>query len=172
LLLQILLFLISAAQWNGLFVFLLIFPTGRFVPSWSWLIILLSDLAFLVFNPTLFPGWASVLNAPMVSAAVNLVELGGPLAIMLYRYVRVFDAGQRQQTKWFVYALAVGLALGVIVAAIPAVTPVDSPFQLLGATSGPLALAFIPLGLGVAILRYHLWDIDVIINRTLVPLGF
>ncbi len=168
LLLQILLFLISAAQWNGLFVFLLIFPTGRFAPRWSWLIILLSDLAFLVVNPTLFPGWASVLNAPVVSAAVNLVEIGGPLAIMVYRYVRVFDAVQRQQTKWFVYALAIGLAVGVIVAALPAVTPVDSPFQLLGATSGPLALAFIPLGLGVAILRYRLWDIDVIINRTLV----
>jgi hypothetical protein len=168
LLLQILLFLISGAQWTGLFAFLLIFPTGRFVPRWSWLIILLSDLSFLVFNPTLFPNWAPVLKAPVVGAAVNLLELGGPLAIMVYRYVRVFNAVQRQQTKWFVYALAAGLALGVIMAALPAVTPVDSPFQLLSATSGPLVLAFIPLGLGVAILRYRLWDIDVIINRTLV----
>jgi hypothetical protein len=168
LLLQILLFLISATQWTCLFVFLLIFPTGRFVPRWSWLIILLSDLSFLAFNPTLFPDWAPVLNTPVVSAAVNLLELGCPLAIMVYRYVRVFNAAQRQQTKWFVYALAAGLALGVIVAALPAVTPVDSPFQLLSAISGPLALAFIPLGLGVAILRYRLWDIDVIINRTLV----
>ncbi|HEY6540683.1 MAG TPA: hypothetical protein VIZ18_07085 [Ktedonobacteraceae bacterium] len=168
LLLQILLFLISAAQWTGLFAFLLIFPTGRFVPRWSWLIILLSDLSFLVFNPGLFSGWAPVLNAPVVSAAVNLLELGGPLAIMVCRYVRVFNAVQRQQVKWFVYAVASGLALGVIVAALPAVTPFDSPFQLVSAPSGPLALAFIPLGLGVAILRYRLWDIDVIINRTLV----
>jgi uncharacterized membrane protein YidH (DUF202 family) len=75
---------------------------------------------------------------------------------------------QRQQTKWFVYALAAGLCLGVMVAALPAVTPVNSPFPLLSATSGPLALAFIPFGLGIAILRYRLWDIDVIINRTLV----
>ena len=168
LLLKILFLLISGMQWTGLFAFLLIFPTGRFAPRWSWLIILLSVLAFLVFNPALFPDWAPVLNTPVVSAALNLVELGGPLAIMVYRYVRVFDAVQRQQTKWFVYAVAVGLSLGVIVAALPALMPVDSPFQLLSATSGPLALVFIPLGLGIAILRYRLWDIDVIINRTLV----
>ena len=168
LLLQILLLLISGAQWTGLFAFLVIFPTGRFVPRWSWLIILLSVFSFLVFNPALFPTWAPVLTNPVVSAALNLVELGGPLAIMVYRYARVFDAVQRQQTKWFVYAVAVGLSLGVMVAALPAVTPVDSPFQLLSATSGPLVFAFIPLGLGIAILRYRLWDIDVIINRTLV----
>lgn len=71
------------------------------MPRWSWLIILLSDLSFLVFNPGLFPTLAPVLNAPVVSAAVNLLELGGPLAIMVYRYVRVFDAVQRQQVKWF-----------------------------------------------------------------------
>jgi hypothetical protein len=167
-LLHILLFLFSSAQWTGLFVFLLIFPTGRFVPRWSWLIALLSVVSFLVFNPALFPAWAPVLNFPVIRAAVNLVELGGPLAIMVYRYVRVFDAVQRQQAKWFVYALAVGLALGVIVKALPAVTPADSPFQLLSATRGTFAFAFIPLGLGIAILRYRLWDIDVIINRTLV----
>lgn len=166
--LQILLLLVSGAQWAGLFAFLLTFPTGRFVPRWSWLIILLSVLSFLIFNPGLFPDWAPVLNTAVVSAAVHLVELGGPLAIMVYRYVRVFDAVHRQQTKWFVYAVAVGLCLGVIIAALPAVTSADSPFQLLSATSGPLALAFIPLGLGVAILRYRLWDIDVVINRTLV----
>jgi len=75
--LPILLFLISGAQWTGLFAFLLIFPTGRFAPRWSWLIILFSLLSFLVFNPSLFPAWAPVLNAPAVTAALNLVELGG-----------------------------------------------------------------------------------------------
>ncbi|TMB91641.1 MAG: hypothetical protein E6J44_01165 [Chloroflexi bacterium] len=127
----ILLALISGVQWAGLGAFLLTFPTGRFVPRWSWL-------------------------------------LGSALGIIIYRYVRVFDAVQRQQTKWFIYAFAVGMFLGAISTALLVEVPADSPYQLLNGTTTLLFFVFIPLGLGIAILRYRLWDIDAIINRTLV----
>ncbi len=156
LLLQLLLILISSAQWTGLIAFLLAFPTGRFVPRWSWLLI----PAVLSYVP--------LQVSPLLQAADLLVVFGCTLFIMVYRYVRVFDAVQRQQTKWFVYVFAVGLSLGVTSAALPAVVPVNSPFQLLSPTTNVLSLAFIPFGVGIAILRYRLWDIDVIINRTLV----
>jgi hypothetical protein len=157
LLLQILLYLILAAKWTALGAFLLTFPTGRFVPRWSWLLILLWIISN-VWNPV----------SPLLLAAYLLLMFGSTLGIMVYRYVRVFDARQRQQTKWFVYIGAFAISLGVISTAFPAVVPADSPYQLLSVTTGLLSLALIPFGLGIAILRYRLWDIDVIINRTLV----
>ena len=87
---------------------------------------------------------------------------------MVYRYVRVFDAVQRQQTKWFVYASAIGIFLAVLSTGLPGVVPTDSPYQLLFSITALLSLAIIPFAVGIAILRYRLWDIDIIINRTLV----
>jgi len=149
-------FLISGAQWAGLAAFLLTFPTGRFVPRWSWLLI----LGIISYAP--------LQASPLLLAADLLVLFGCILFIMVYRYVRVFEAVQRQQTKWLVYSFAVGLSLGIISAALPAVAPADSPYQLLSPTLNVFSLASIPFGVGIAILRYRLWDIDLIINRTLV----
>lgn len=157
LLFQILLALISVAQWAGLGVFFLTFPTGRFVPRWSWLLI----LPWVITSE-----WNPI--SPVLQVAESLLLFGSAFFIMVYRYVRVFDAVQRQQTKWFVYATAVGITLSVISAVLPGVVPADSLYQLVSPTTTLFSFALIPLGLGIAILRYRLWDIDVIINRTLV----
>ncbi len=157
LLFQILLALILVAQWAGLGVFFLTFPTGRFVPRWSWLLIL-PWVITSAWNPT----------SPVLQVAETLLLFGSALGIIIYRYVRVFDAAQRQQTKWFVYATAISISLGVISTALLGLVPTDSPYQLLNGTITLLFFALIPLGLGIAILRYRMWDIDVIINRTLV----
>src|SRR2546423_5850620 len=116
----ILLALISVAQWAGLGVFFLTFPTGRFVPRWSWLLIL-PWVITSAWNPT----------SPVLQVAETLLLFGSALGIIIYRYVRVFDAAQRQQTKWFVYATAISISLGVISTALLGVVPADSPYQLL-----------------------------------------
>ena len=109
---------------------------------------------------------------PVLIAAELLVVLGSTLAIMAYRYVRVLDAVQRQQVKWFVYTVAVTFSLYIIINALPGVVPglsvADSPYQLIFAISTTFIFALYPFCLGIAILRYRLWDIDIIINRTLV----
>jgi hypothetical protein len=168
-LVQILYYLIQAVQWTALVAFFLTFPTGRFVPRWSWLLILLFSLCSLLFIPQLFTGWAPVLNSPVFIAAILLSFFSVTLGIMVYRYARIFDVMQRQQAKWFVFAVAVNFFLGFgISTVLLEVAPADSPYQLLSATASALFGALVPLSIGIAILRYRLWDIDIIINRTLV----
>jgi len=79
---------------------------------------------------------------------------------------------QRQQTKWLVFAFSVNVVLLVLFLAIgglvPAFNQPDSPYRLARATMTIIFFLLIPLSIGLAILRYRLWDIDVIINRTLV----
>jgi hypothetical protein len=158
---------LSAAQWIGLGAFLLTFPTGRFAPRWSLIILSLWILTFLqgFFPP--FPGSTDILS--VVSAVEGVAVFGGSVFIVIYRYRRIFDAAQRQQTKWVVYAAAVWVILYLLGTALPSVFPAQSPFQLLFPTlTIMLSSALLYLSLGFAMLRYRLWDIDAIINRTLV----
>jgi signal transduction histidine kinase len=156
-LLHILLSLIEAVQWTGLGAFALTFPTGRFVPRWSWLVFAL----WIISN-------AGTRLSTLLTVAELLLLFGSTLFIMIYRYVRVFDAIQRQQTKWVIYTFVVAFSLNIMSSVLLGVVLLDSPYQLLNATISLLPTVLFPLGLGFAILRYRLWDIDVIINRTLV----
>jgi hypothetical protein len=69
---------------------------------------------------------------------------------------------ERQQLKWFVYAVAL-LALGTAVSAASPALDNRVPDALFS-----VSLAAVPLAIGIAILRYRLYDIDRLINRTLV----
>jgi signal transduction histidine kinase len=95
------------------------------------------------------------------------------IVAQIYRYRRVSSPAQRQQTKWVVYGFAVALSLVAGLLAIPTLAfPMQTqPGSLFGSASGILAnaiLILIPYSFGVALLRYRLYDIDSIINRTLV----
>ena len=166
--LQIPIVLLGLLQWPALGIFLLTFPTGRFAPRWSWLIILLWIGQFGFFFATNF--------APVPANFLLLVvpvTWGSTLGIQVYRYVRLYDAAQRQQVKWFLFAFFIGLALeivgnGVLGGLVAPLNAPDSWFQLLNGTFIAFLFVPIPLGIGVAIFRYHLWNIDLIINRTLV----
>jgi hypothetical protein len=79
---------------------------------------------------------------------------------------------QRQQTKWVVFGLAATMLviLGRLVPLLffPSLSTSSSPYFLLFTYVYPVGLLLIPLTLSIAILRYRLWDIDILINRTLV----
>lgn len=157
-------------------VFVFIFPDGHFEPLWTrWIVVGLS--AFIIFSlinrawlvqPIVWP------PAPL-SPIVYLGIFGGAL-VQLYRYRRVADAAQREQMRWVVYSVAIG-ALGLVgyFVIIPAIFPrVQFPgmtrvlYMLIAAPVYYLMLLQLPIALAFSIFRYHLWDIDFIISRTLV----
>jgi signal transduction histidine kinase len=146
-------------------VFFYLFPDGRFVPRWTrWL----AAAAGLLFATNIFlPG--SVLD--LFRGPFFIAFIGSLLFAQVYRYRRVSSPAQRQQTKWVVFGSVValvGFSVVFTLGSLPAVQDSGLPGEMLVSTLVYGFISLIPLNIGVAILRYRLWDIDLIINRTLV----
>jgi hypothetical protein len=153
-----------------LFLVFSLFPNGRFVPRWMvWLLII-----WIVFQSIniFFPDapWG-VNNWPFLLEVLFWFPLLGSLVFaQIYRFVRVSNPVQREQTKWVVFGV-VAVIVGEFAIFIPPVIFPTLSGSLYGLASGQsfdILTLLIPLSFGFAMLRYHLWDIDVIINRTLV----
>jgi signal transduction histidine kinase len=167
---------------------LLLFPTGS-LPSRRWRPVAWAAAAAIAawvlgnaFAPTLISSGPPPVRNPigvggpaghvfdvLGGAGGLLIVATGLAAIvsLVFRYRRARTV-EREQLKWLVYAG------GLIVAALVAVIVVE---HWLGpgaaatnlqniASSGSVAL--VPVAIGIAIFRYHLYDIDVVINKTLV----
>ena len=182
------LFTLWLSSWNWisggfcvLFVFLL-FPEGR-LPSPRWRVVavllvlsVLLEACLLAFTPgPMDPSISPAIENPfgienagiLKFIEVLLIPLGivpvlAPLGALAVRFRRG-NLRERQQIKWVIYAVGVLVTAMVVVGAWPK----------LDGTIGAGALFLIgflgiPTAIGVAMLRYRLYDIDVIINRTLV----
>jgi hypothetical protein len=161
---------------NFLFVTLLplilaLFPGGHFVPRWMrWPVI-----AFLVVQaPSIFYQASASLNISAVSIGflVNIGMCALLFVVQWYRYRRVSSPLERQQTKWVVFGFAVFITwevFGIVPYLLfPGVASPDSLYYSLYSAVQAIVILFIPLSFGFAMLRSRLWEIDAIINRTLV----
>jgi len=162
-----------------------IFPTGRGqTPAWDRMIRLgavswplMFTILFLIrpgplhlfpfldnpfgFGPDLRPIFGPRMSQVLASTSAAFVPF---LGLSLASRYRMADAIGRQQLKWFVLALLVAIA-GIAVAAVGAVVseqPPEAGLVMFGFTG-----AFVPVAIGIAILRHGLYDIDRLISRSL-----
>jgi hypothetical protein len=168
---------------SGLFTFLgLIFPDGRLPTSrwrpFAWLVAATTTLgAFAVaFSPGPIDSLGAVRNplgiegVPNISAPVEVLVFALTLGAAASLVVRLRRASgvERQQIKWFAYAAAM-LAVGAIISWV--ISDALGAWWLrweVGFVATVVGLAGLPVALGVAILKYRLHEIDLVINLTLV----
>jgi signal transduction histidine kinase len=95
--------------------------------------------------------------------------MGSLVAVQVYRYRSVSGLTERRQTRWVVFGFVAAI-VGFLVAisVYPFLSQPGPLAYLIGNTGIYLSMLMIPLSAGIAILRYRLFDIDLIINRTLV----
>jgi hypothetical protein len=109
-------------------------------------------------NPVVFlPAAKPLLDVIGVAGLCLLPGIGGAIAALVVRFRRSRGI-ERQQLKWFTYAAALAPLPFLVYEVVP------GAFELLLAVTLPL----VPISVGIAILRYRLYEIDRIINRTLV----
>lgn len=161
---------ISYLGWILLFMYFIFFPNGRPVPRVARFHII-SILAFngfwsLSVDSSLYPfSWH-----PLILLAIMGFMLGVPLVSQFYRYRYVSTPAQRQQTKIVVFGFILGILSIFVVALMVGEQETGSVGQLILATFGDGGFVAIPITLAIAIMRYRLWDVDLIINRSLAYL--
>jgi hypothetical protein len=162
-----------------------IFPTGRGqTPRWdaigrAFLAAMTLVLAWLLTQPGplhLFPGidnplpigpdLRAVFGPAPARAVLAFSMLTAPLLVasVASRY-RMGDRVQREQMKWAISAIAVSFA-ALLLTSVAAVAANGAPEAPL--TAYALAGTMVPVAIGIAILRHHLYDIDRIVSRTIV----
>jgi hypothetical protein len=163
---------LNTLMFGCLFILFYIFPDGRFVPRWAlwtalvWIVLLGAHYVVPVgpLNPN---NWSPALLATVVATLI-----GTCLFAQVYRYRRVSGSPERRQTKWVVLGLTTMLAVLVLATVPPYFGPsLDDPgslYDLVVDFASFLAVLLVPVMFGIVILRYRLFDIDVLINRTLV----
>jgi hypothetical protein len=141
-----------------------LFPDGRLVPRWTrWLILLSIPLTVAILY--LPPSYSWTL--------MGMIVLGAVYA-QIHRYRHVSTPTERQQTKWVLFGFLLWLVLIGILGvpySIEMSLPAGSPlpwWTLVNSAGWWVALTIVPLSLSIGVLRYRLYDIDIIINRTLV----
>jgi hypothetical protein len=167
---------------GAMLLLLLLFPNGKpLTPRWRplvWAALVASALGVLrgglefdaqpplqgVHNPIAVSGaWVTAINAlQAVTVPLTIAALLGGIASLVLRFRRS-EGTERQQMKWVVAGAVIWLVIfaGSLVGAV-------AGFEDSNAIPFVVSIALFPAVMGLAILRYRLYDVDLVIRRTLV----
>jgi hypothetical protein len=159
--------ILNILTWSLILLVFCLIPNGQFVPRWTrWLPIIwiICNLLFLFFS-----------QLQSNQFLVNIVWFSGLACLvvsLLYRYRIVSTPVQRQQTKWIVFGGSATILLVILWGLPPFLFPSfarpGTLYDLALTAFNIFLLLPVILCVAIAILRYRLWDIDILINRTLV----
>ena len=155
---------------SGFFTLPFVFPDGRFVPRWTviWAIYNTVSVVIFAFFPSLIPdgdGWAMLETVTTVLMVFSIIFSIG------YRYRKVSSPDQRRQIRWVMLGLLVGVPgffLGDYMMRNIDASPAGVACLIGFLTVMPVATSLPTVTLGIAILHHRLFDIDLVLRRTLV----
>jgi signal transduction histidine kinase len=172
-------FTMRALAMIGALLLFYLFPDGRFVPRWTrwlalgWTLLTLIWLLFpaVPFNTIYGPTWRAT---PIASYLFAVAWFATGPAAQIYRHRRVSGHVERQQSEWLAAGLIGALLGGLAYYGLSVIDNVVAPgfmgpaYSWLRPTFRTLFMALLPICIAVAILRYRLLDIDLLIEGTLL----
>ncbi|MDQ4075400.1 MAG: hypothetical protein M3220_04045 [Chloroflexota bacterium] len=157
------------------FLLLYLFPDGQFVPRWTrWPAALFAVLAVV---PDFAAGSFLDSNTwpPLLNLGTQLLLFATMVYAQVYRYRYDSHPLQRQQTKWVVFGLSaaivgffLAIASGELFPALKQPGAIALGYDLAFGLTLVISFLLIPLSIAASIFRYRLYDIDLLINKTLV----
>ena len=168
---------------------LLLFPDGHLpAPRWRWFARMCGVGLVLLFVTSLFlPEVGAEYGLPQLEnpLAIEAVGAGGDLSFLqvlaafapltvvggavaiIHRLRRARDPVQREQLRWLAWAAGV-IAVLYVMAFLPQIVGASEDWENWAGIIAASAFALIPVTLGIAVLRYRLYDIDFVIRKTVV----
>jgi hypothetical protein len=152
---------VSTSGWMLILIGLAAFPDGRFIPRWlRWIVPLAIPLGIMLSIDEV---------DPTLQIAIGVLIPIGLIGMWWLRYRRLEPHGiERQQIKWAAFGFVAGfLLVGIAVAAAVNWGEENSSVaNLVIVTAFSLGFALMPLGLMISLIRFRLWEADVVITRS------
>lgn len=168
--------LVDLMSATGYVLFLVVcctFPNGRFFPRWTRWLIWLWAAIIIPYYALVNPEWDMDEPGALLLALIFIFLLVACAGMQVYRYRRTSSPMQRLQSRWVMFGL-LQLVLVVCVSGftgaiwVPEMEMAGTLPHFLTTSVEALSLILVPITIAASILRYRLWNINLLLNRTLV----